>query len=118
MIGGGAADIPALEAFVLWGTAGTILTGITAALWRLARAAAHTARRADQFMDDWYGEPERPGVPPRPGLMERVGAIESRLERVEHELHPDDGGSLRDAVDEANRMLAWLCPDRRPPAAG
>ncbi|MFE4972647.1 hypothetical protein ACFRAR_11055 [Kitasatospora sp. NPDC056651] len=47
----------------------------------------------------------------RPGLMERVGGIEDRLTRVEHELYPNSGESLRDAVDLANRRLARLCDD-------
>ncbi|MEV5677086.1 hypothetical protein [Streptomyces sp. NPDC052179] len=40
---------------------------------------------------------------------------------MQHELHPNGAGALRDAVDEANRRLAHLCsdpdtPDRRPTA--
>lgn len=66
-------------------------------------------------MDDWYGEPERPGVPARPGVMERVSGIETRLNGVVHELHPNDGGSLRDAVDQANTRLRRLCPDHTEP---
>ncbi|WP_406300952.1 hypothetical protein OG948_44635 (plasmid) [Embleya sp. NBC_00888] len=37
--------------------------------------------------------------------------MEARLGRVEHELHPNDGASLRDAIDSTNRQLARLCPD-------
>ncbi|MGW6458727.1 hypothetical protein ACWF94_22900 [Streptomyces sp. NPDC055078] len=96
--------IPLLETVLVWGGAFLILAGVCAALWPFVRAIVATARRANEFLDDWYGEPERPGVPPRPGLMERVGGIEDRLGRVEHEMHPNEGHSLRDA-------------DRRPPAA-
>jgi hypothetical protein len=81
----------------------------------MGAGVARIGRRVDDFMDDWYGEPERPGVPARPGLMERVGGIEDRLGRVEHELHPNDGGSLRDAVDQANHCLSQICPDRIHP---
>lgn len=50
--------------------------------------------------------------------MERVSAIEDRLTRVEHELYPNSGGSLRDAVDLANRRLARLCdPPTDPPVS-
>jgi hypothetical protein len=114
---------PALETVLAWSGIAPAATGVVAALWRLARSAARTGRRVDRFMDDYYGEPARPGVPARPGLMERVGGIEDRLGRVEHELHPNDGASLRDAVDRTNRRLARLCPDddpehRPPPPPG
>ncbi|MGC4947685.1 hypothetical protein ACLQ2N_16005 [Streptomyces sp. DT224] len=110
--------IPALQAVLVWGGAFTVLAGVGTVLWRLGRAVARTVARAEQFMDDWYGEPERPGVEARPGMMQRVAEIESRLGGVEHELHPNDGGSLRDAVDQANMRLVHLCPDdpQRPPS--
>jgi hypothetical protein len=115
---------PALDTVLAWGGIATAAIGVAAALWRLARGVVRTGRRVDQFMDDWYGESARPGVPARPSMMERVSGIETRLGRVEHELHPNDGASLRDAVDRTNRRLARLCPEcddpehRPPPAAG
>jgi hypothetical protein len=113
-----------LNTLLAWGGVATAATGLAAALWRFLRGVMHTARRAEQFMDDWYGEPARPGVPERPSMMERVSGIEARLGRVEHELHPNDGASLRDAVDRTNRRLARLCPEcddpehRPPPTPG
>lgn len=101
---------PALETVAMWGGLLTAMAGGVAAVWRVTRAVARTGRRVDDFMDDWYGEAARPGVPARPGVLERVGGIEDRLERVEHQLHPNEGASLRDAVDRANRSLGRLCP--------
>ncbi|WP_086778039.1 hypothetical protein [Streptomyces griseus] len=111
---------PAVEAVLLWGGAVTVVAGVVTVLWRLGRGVAATWQRLDQFIEDWYGEGPRPGVPARPGVLERVTGMELRLSRMEHELHPNDGGSLRDAIDEANRRLTNLCPDRdttdrRPP---
>lgn len=106
---------PALEAVLLWGGAITVVSGLLAGLWRLGRGVVRTAHRMNEFMDDWYGEPARAGVPARPGVLERVAGMESRLGRMEHELHPNAGGSLRDAVDEANRRLTHLCPDPDTP---
>lgn len=108
--------MPAVETVLLWAGALAGLSGLVAVLVRFARAAARTWERVDQFVDDWYGQPERPGVPARPGVLERVTSIE-------RELCPDEGGSLREAVDQANRRLARLCPDSdepggRPPAGG
>ncbi|MFJ1787300.1 hypothetical protein ACIOML_23715 [Streptomyces anulatus] len=110
---------PAVEAVLLWGGAITIVAGVATVLWRVGLGMAATWQRLDQFIEDWYGEAARPGVPARPGVLERVTRMELRLGRMEHELHPNDGGSLRDAVYEANRRLTHLCPDTRddrPPA--
>lgn len=41
-------------------------------LWRIFR-------RIDHFMDDWFGEPARPGVAARPGVMERLCSVERQL---------------------------------------
>ncbi|MFJ8143075.1 hypothetical protein [Streptomyces sp. NPDC096013] len=108
--------IPALDTVLVWGGAITLLAGVGTITWRAVRSALHLGRRMDQFMDDWYGEQERPGVPGRPGVMERVSGIEERLSRVEHELHPNSGESLRDAVDLANVRLVRLCQDEEDPA--
>ncbi|MEU5834451.1 hypothetical protein ABZ820_12375 [Streptomyces diacarni] len=106
-----ATGIPALDAAMVWGGAITVLAGVGTVLWRAGRGALLLTRRVEHFMDDWAGEEERPGVPGRPGVMERVSAIEDRLTRFEHELYPNSGGSLRDAVDLANRRLARLFPE-------
>lgn len=51
-----------------------------------------------RFLEDWSGEPERPGVPARLGVMQRLSAIE-------HELKPNSGSSFYDKLlhrDKAN----------------
>lgn len=108
--------IPALDTALVWGGAVSALAAVGAIAWRGLRGVVHLGRRVNDFMDDWVGEEGRPGVPGRPGVMERVSAIEDRLERVEHELYPNSGESLRDAVDLANQRLARLCePDETGP---
>ncbi|MEZ7005810.1 hypothetical protein [Streptomyces sp. AD55] len=106
-----ATGIPALDTLLVWGGAITVLAGVVTVVWRAVRGLAHFARRVEQFMDDWAGQPARAGVPVRPGVMERMAGMEERLGRVEHELYPNTGHSLRDAVDLANHRLARLCPD-------
>jgi hypothetical protein len=101
----------ALDVVLMWGGVITALAGLAALLWRSVRASVRLARRVEDFMDDWAGEPGRPGVQPRPGVMERLAGFEERLTRVEHELYPNSGQSLRDAVDRANERLLRLCPD-------
>lgn len=45
------------------------LLAVTVKVWRGVRRVSH-------FLDDWFGEPQRPGVPARPGVMERIEALE------------------------------------------
>jgi hypothetical protein len=70
----------------------------------------HLGGLAD-FIADWSGEEPRPGVPGRPGVMERLAGIDQRLERVEHELQPNSGSSLRDAVNRVDARTARIVPD-------
>lgn len=53
------------------------------------------------FLDDVKGEPARPGVPARAGLMERV-------QRIEHEVLPNTGTSLNDAVRRTDEAVVRL----------
>ncbi|MBL0777016.1 hypothetical protein G6541_06370 [Streptomyces albidoflavus] len=124
--------IPAVDTVLVWGGAVSLTLGLVTIAWRGIRGGVRLGRRVDQFIDDWQGEPSRAGVPARPGVMERMGGLEDRmggveadLQRIKHELYPNSGGSLRDAVDRANERLALLCPgtvvpggdargDRRP----
>lgn len=102
--------VPALDAVLVWGGAFTLLVGVGGTLWRIARGVTNLTSRAGQFLDDWYGEDSRPGVPARPGVMERLGTLEDGLRSVHHEVTPNSGKSLRDAVDRANERLEQLCP--------
>ncbi|MCL7377004.1 hypothetical protein [Streptomyces sp. 35G-GA-8] len=103
--------IESLDVALVWGGAITVLSGVGFVLWRALQGALRLAGRVEQFMDDWAGAPDRLGVPGSPGVMERVAGIEDRLTAVEHEMYPNSGASLRDAVDLANHRLALLCPD-------
>jgi hypothetical protein len=102
--------VPALDAVLVWGGAITLLVGVGGTLWRVLRGVTHLTGRAGQFLDDWYGEGERPGVPPRPGVMQRLSHLEGLINSVQHEVKPNTGKSLRDAVDRANERLELLCP--------
>jgi hypothetical protein len=101
-----------------WGGAVLLLGGLAAAaigIGKVARWATRTARILDRFFREWFGEPadEQAGRPRKPGIPERLGAVEGHMGRmcervsqvdaqvqnVVHEMHPNRGGSLRDAVD-------------------
>lgn len=91
-----------------WTAVGAI-AGLVLALLAVARLVGKPlgklSRQNDEFRDDWYGQPARPGVPAQPGMMERVSNIEHKLDtlperiaRVEQRLddhvraHPPVGG--------------------------
>ncbi|MCP2168140.1 hypothetical protein [Goodfellowiella coeruleoviolacea] len=79
--------------------------GALAAVWAVVVRVARVGRKLSHVADDWLGEPERDGVPARPGVMERLAAIEQRVTVIEHEVRPNSGASLRDAVDRVERRI-------------
>lgn len=89
---------------------GTLLAfGATlGALWLMTRPLRSTAKGFEQFLEDWNGVPERAGFDAIPGVPERLRTLERNaradralLERIDHELHPNSGGSLRDQVNKS-----------------
>lgn len=63
---------------------------------KIQRQNEEQLKKQRQFEQDWNGEPARPGVPERPGMLERV-------RRIEQELKPNGGGSIRDAMTRLER---------------
>ncbi|SOB83126.1 hypothetical protein [Streptomyces sp. 1331.2] len=95
-----------LDAILLWCGAVVTVAGAAGLLWRTTRSARRLAQRVEDFVDDWQGTADRPGVPGRAGVMTRLDQIEHKLAAVQHELHPNSGGSLRDAVDRVDQRTA------------
>lgn len=82
------------------------------ALWLMTRPLRRTAQGFEQFLEDWNGVPERPGFDAIPGVPERLRVLERNakadralLERIDHELHPNSGGSMRDQLDRARQDM-------------
>lgn len=78
------------------------------ALWAMTRPVRRTSKGFEQFLEDWNGVPERPGFDAIPGVPERLRILERNarrdrelLEQINHELHPNSGGSMRDQLDKA-----------------
>jgi hypothetical protein len=106
--------VASIDTLVIWSIAISAILGGIALVWRAIR---RLARAVDDWIEDWQGTPARPGVPARPGMMERVGGIEQSVDRVErrvgaieHELHPNSGSSLRDAVDRVEQSICGTDP--------
>ncbi|WP_433252835.1 hypothetical protein ACQPYK_08520 [Streptosporangium sp. CA-135522] len=85
----------------------TDILAVCVALAVLAGGAAVVAKllsvikRVHNALDDWQGEPERPGVPARPGVMERLAAIEAQLK-------PNGGHSTRDVVNRVEQTVRQI----------
>ncbi|MFJ1664791.1 hypothetical protein ACIOK4_00090 [Streptomyces bottropensis] len=103
--------VPAVDVLVIWSLAAVAVAGLITLVWRAVRGARRIVDRMDDLADDWNGTPERPGVPARLGVMARLHRIEERMGAVEHELQPNHGHSLRDAVDRVDRRTRTLTSD-------
>lgn len=57
-----------------------------------------TLRKVNDFLDDWRGEPARPGVKARPGVMQRIEAIEAQL-------RPNGGSTVYDKVTKIAKAV-------------
>lgn len=93
-----------------WETAGAIVGSITAflafvgALCAAAVKGVRAARRMTRFLDQWFGHGE--GVERVPGVLERVSQLDARGRRVEGQVFPNGGSSLRDTVEVIHGQLA------------
>lgn len=89
-------DVPTL-ATIGGGVAAVIGTG--ALLGRaIAKPLRKLSRDNDEFREDWYGQPARPGRGAQAGVMQR-------LESIEAQMHPNGGSTLRDAVTQIATRL-------------
>lgn len=87
-----------MNVLILWLTIGPAAAAVAVGIWRLLLAVHRLFSKVDEFIDDWRGTDSRPGVPRRSGVMER-------LDNIEHELKPNSGESLRDAVNRIEDQL-------------
>lgn len=104
--------VPAVDTIVIWCAAAAVVAGGITVIWRATRSVRRLGHRVDNFIDDWHGTAPRPGVPARPGVMERLDRIEHHVGLVAHEVRPNSGSSLRDAVDRVDERTARILPDR------
>lgn len=93
-----------LATVVAWSTG---IVAFVLAAWRIGRRVGPFIRRVVHLVDDFAGEPARPGQVARPGLMERLTTVEARVENTQYHVQPNGGGSAHDdlvrKLDEAIR---------------
>lgn len=66
-----------------------VLVIVAVLLLRVGKAVVPVLRQTGRFLDDWQGEPDRPGVPGRPGVMEQLSALRDEQARTRDALTYD-----------------------------
>lgn len=113
------------DLIAVWPWFGAFCSAIFILMWAWKNLRPPT-KGIEHFLEDWNGEPERPGVPPRLGMMQRVANIEISqrttathqtksdlwfekygpiIDSMQHELHPNSGSSMADAVNRTEKQL-------------
>lgn len=92
------------------------IAGLGAALAVLAKwvflPMYRAARRITLFLEDWLGEPARPGFEGRKGVMERLATVEHQTARAEFHLGNGNPTPLRLIVESTKKDVETL--KRRP----
>lgn len=79
------------------------IVAIAGAILYIRKLVRPTWRAFSNFLEDWNGEPERPGVAGRPGVMERLEKLERLSLDVHHEVKPNGGNSMNDKVTRIDK---------------
>lgn len=62
-------------------------------------------KRFIHFLDDYFGEEERPGFDGRPGMQERLRNMEEEIACISFEMRPNHGTSIKDAIARIEKRL-------------
>lgn len=92
---------------------GSLIIGFAAGLWGAIKKVHPVMRRLMDFLDDWGGEPDRPGVPGRAGVLERLEIVERLADETNANTKPNHGGSSHDQL-----MQKLNCLDTKLGALG
>lgn len=88
-----------LQTLVAAGAVAGAVLSIVALAVLVGRPLRRLLQQNEQFREDWYGEPARPGRDAVPG-------VPARLKAIEKELKPNGGSSMRDAIGRVEQRLA------------
>ena len=78
------------------------LITIAATIVAVGRWVYRHFKSLECLLEDWHGEPARPGVSGRLGVMERLNSIEKKVNSAAFNSQPNHGTS---AFDEHTRLL-------------
>lgn len=109
-------EIPDAVAHITLGDIFTVLlfiSGVLGALLVVRKVLKPFVDALQNFLSDWNGEPERPGVDRRLGVMERFEVIERTLAGITHEVKPNDGGSMHDKINRIETQVTGDQNDTR-----
>jgi hypothetical protein len=70
--------------------------------------ATKLVKRFIHFLDDYFGEEERPGFEGRPGMQERLKFMEEEIACISFEMRPNHGTSIKDAIARIENRLDEL----------
>ncbi len=74
------------QILAILGGIAAIMTVLTSLAVAITKRLGKLIRQNDEFREDWYGTPARPGRPPQPGVMERLAALEQGLIEVSNQV--------------------------------
>ena len=93
--------------FATWATVAVSGGAAFVALFKFGRLAVRSMRRMSHFLDQWLGDEDRPGVL---GRLDKIEAQQyagaEKLEAIDHELHPNSGGSMFDKLTAGQVALS------------
>lgn len=84
-----------------------VVTAITAIGYGIHRVSI-LIKKFIHFLDDYFGEEERPGFNGRPGLQERLKFMEEEIACISFEMRPNHGTSIKDAIKRIEDRLDKL----------
>lgn len=79
----------------------TLITFLRLTVWPLVKEVREITAWWKKFQRDWDGTDEEPGRAAVPGVMARLNAIDGELQR-------NGGSSVKDKVNETNRLVHTL----------
>lgn len=75
--------VRAVDTLAVWCVALSAIIGLLALILRSLRQGI---RKLSTMLDDWHGEPARPGFDGRPGMPQRVNDLEVDMRAVKGEM--------------------------------
>lgn len=91
----------------VWAAVASGVVVVTGALVACVRTAWRTARKVGRFLDSWFGHDGQEPIPQRIAALEQgMARLDGRVQRIDAEMRPNGGASMRDAVDRVVRVVA------------